>query len=208
MLSFNMCKGPKKIWHHFGLFLSLFLAFHLKFLQLCKKPPSYISGTHQSLFPLVNKNNGQNWCQKLCTFFLPLLILQGECAHILILSSYWFSLITTAVYDDKRCLLETQFLSIWARRDCNVQALKHCLSSWNWEVCCIYAKLSPKGTFKGAFTEFCKITVAFRWHPFSLCPWAWQHDNIWCCPWANITLAGQRNKAGPHQHWNWSEPWT
>ena len=68
---------PKKIWHHFGLFLSLFLAFHLKFLQLCKKPPSYISGTHQSLFPLVN--NGQNWCQKLCTFFSPLLILQGVC---------------------------------------------------------------------------------------------------------------------------------
>ena len=77
MLSFNMCKGPKKIWHHFGLFLSLFLAFHLKFLQLCKKPPSYISGTHQLLFPLVN--NGQNWCQKLCKIFPPLLILQGEC---------------------------------------------------------------------------------------------------------------------------------
>ena len=77
ILSFNMCKGPKKIWHHFGLFLSLFLAFHLKFLQLCKKPPSYISGTHQLLFPLVN--NGQNWCQKLCKIFSPLLILQGEC---------------------------------------------------------------------------------------------------------------------------------
>ena len=86
MLSFNMCEGPKKIWHHFGLFLSLFLAFHLKFLQLCKKPPSYISGTHQSLFPLVN--NSQNWCQKLCTFFSPLLILQGECVtsspHLLV----------------------------------------------------------------------------------------------------------------------------
>ena len=81
MLLFNMCEGPKKIWHHFGLFLSLFLAFHLKFLQLCKKPPSYISGTHQSLFPLVN--NGQNWCQKLCTFFSPLLILQGECEQFL-----------------------------------------------------------------------------------------------------------------------------
>ena len=77
MLSFNMCEGPKKIWHHFGLFLSLFSAFHLKFLQLCKKPPSYISGTHQLLFPLVN--NGQNWCQKLCKIFSPLLILQGEC---------------------------------------------------------------------------------------------------------------------------------
>ena len=77
MLSFNMCEGPKKIWHHFGLFLSLFSAFHLKFLQLCKKPQSYISGTHQLLFPLVN--NGQNWCQKLWTFFSPLLILQGEC---------------------------------------------------------------------------------------------------------------------------------
>ena len=77
MLLFNMCEGPKKIWHHFGLFLSLFSAFHLKFLQLCKKPQSYISGTHQLLFPLVN--NGQNWCQKLWTFFSPLLILQGEC---------------------------------------------------------------------------------------------------------------------------------
>ena len=45
-----------------------------------------------------------------------------------------------------------------------------------------------------------------KWHPFihiqrpqpfSLCPWGWQHDNIWCCPRANITLAGQRNKATP-----------
>merc|ERR1711978_542353 len=77
MLLFNMCEGPKKILHHFGLFLSLFSAFHLKFLQLCKKPPSYISGTYQLLFPLVN--NGQNWCQKLCNIFSPLLILQGEC---------------------------------------------------------------------------------------------------------------------------------
>jgi hypothetical protein len=87
ILSFNMCKGPKKIWHHFGLFLSLFLAFHLKFLQLCKKPPSYISGTHQLLFPLVN--NGQNWCQKLCKIFSPLLILQGECAISLISLLRW-----------------------------------------------------------------------------------------------------------------------
>ena len=77
MLSFNMCEGPKKIWYHFGLFLSLFLAFHLKFLQLCKKPQSYISRIHQLLFPLVN--NGQNWCQKLWRIFSPLLILQGEC---------------------------------------------------------------------------------------------------------------------------------
>merc|ERR1711978_728169 len=85
MLLFNMCEGPKKILHHFGLFISLFLAFHLKFLQLCKKPPSYISGTHQLLFPLVN--NGQNWCQKLCTFFSPLLILQGECG--LSFETFW-----------------------------------------------------------------------------------------------------------------------
>ena len=77
MLLFNMCEGPKNFWHHFGLFLRLFSAFHLKFLQLCKKPPSYISGTHQLLFPLVN--NGQNWCQKLWRIFSPLLILQGEC---------------------------------------------------------------------------------------------------------------------------------
>ena len=53
------------------------MAFHLNFLHLCKKPPSYISVTHKFLFPLAN--NGQNWCQKLCTFFSPLLILQGEC---------------------------------------------------------------------------------------------------------------------------------
>ena len=79
MLSFNMCEGPKKIWHHFGLFLSLFSAFHLKFLQLCKKPQSYICGTHQLLFPLVN--NAQNWCQKLWRIFSPLLILQGECVY-------------------------------------------------------------------------------------------------------------------------------
>ena len=79
MLLFNMCEGPKKIWHHFGLFLSLFSAFHLKFLQLCKKPQSYICGTHQLLFPMVN--NAQNWCQKLWRIFSPLLILQGECDH-------------------------------------------------------------------------------------------------------------------------------
>ena len=72
-------RAPQKNWHHFGLFLSLFLAFHLKFLQLCKKPPSYISGTHQLLFPLVN--NSQNWCQKLCKKFSPLFILQGECDY-------------------------------------------------------------------------------------------------------------------------------
>ena len=34
------------------------------------------------MFPLVN--NGQNWCQKLCTFFSPLLILQGECESALV----------------------------------------------------------------------------------------------------------------------------
>ena len=77
MLLFNMCEDWKKIWHHFGLFLSLFSAFHLNFFQLCKKLQSYISGTHQLLFPLVN--NGQNWCQKSWSFFSPLLILQGEC---------------------------------------------------------------------------------------------------------------------------------
>ena len=76
MLSFNMCEGQKKIWHHFGLFLRFFLAFHLKFLRLCKKPPSYISGTHKSLFPLVN--NGQIWCQNLCTFFHPYWSFRGS----------------------------------------------------------------------------------------------------------------------------------
>ena len=70
MLLFNMCEGPKNFWHHFGLFLRLFLAFHLNFLQLCKKLQSYISRTHKLLFPL---------CQKLWRIFLPLLLLQGEC---------------------------------------------------------------------------------------------------------------------------------
>ena len=68
--------GLKKNWHHFGLFLSLFSTFHLNFLQLCKKLPSYISGTHLLLFPLVN--NGQKWCQKLCNIFSSLHLLQGE----------------------------------------------------------------------------------------------------------------------------------
>ena len=89
MLLFNTFGGHKNIWHHFGLFLSLFSAFHLKVLQLCKKPQSYISGTHQLLFPLVK--NGQNWCQKLWTFFSPLLILQGECAHHMCLADGWTS---------------------------------------------------------------------------------------------------------------------
>ena len=87
MLFFNLCEGWKKFWHHFGLFLSLFSTFHQNFLQLCKKLPSYISETHQLLFPLVN--NGQNWCQKLCTFFSPLLILQGECAKYACIPGYF-----------------------------------------------------------------------------------------------------------------------
>ena len=74
-LLFYMCEGQKENWHHFGLFLNLFSAFHLKFLQLCKKPQSYISGTHQLLFPLVkigvksyalflalNHPSGGVWC--------------------------------------------------------------------------------------------------------------------------------------------------
>ena len=59
-----------------------FLAFHLNFLQFCKKPQSYIFRTHQLLFPLVN--NVQNWCQKLWRFFSPLPILQGECVLLII----------------------------------------------------------------------------------------------------------------------------
>ena len=77
MLFFNLCEGWKKFWHHFGLFLSLFSTFHQNFLQLCKKLPSYISETHQLLFPLVN--NSQKWCQKLCNIFSSLYLLQGEC---------------------------------------------------------------------------------------------------------------------------------
>ena len=88
MLLFNMCEDWKKIWHHFGLFLSLFLTFHLNILQLCKKLPSYISGTHQLMFPLVN--NGQKWCNKLCNSFLFLHLLQGECGYNTVLvSSRW-----------------------------------------------------------------------------------------------------------------------
>ena len=77
MLFFNLCEGWKNFWHHFGLFLSLFSTFHQNFLQLCKKLPSYISETHQLLFPLVN--NSQKWCQKLCNIFSSLHLLQGEC---------------------------------------------------------------------------------------------------------------------------------
>ena len=81
---YSICVRAQKIFDTiFGLFLRLFSAFHLKFLQLCKKPQSYICGTHQLLFPLVN--NAQNWCQKLWRIFSPLLILQGECVtHVLI----------------------------------------------------------------------------------------------------------------------------
>ena len=86
MLLFNMCEGWKKNWHHFGLFLSLFSTFHLNFLQLCKKLPSYISGTHQLLFPLVN--NGQKWCQKLCNIFSSLHLLQGECGQYCVIIMY------------------------------------------------------------------------------------------------------------------------
>ena len=68
-------RAKKNVWHLFGLFLSLFLAFHLNFLQLCKKLQSYISRIHKLLFPLVN--NGQ----KLWRIFSPLLLLQGECGQ-------------------------------------------------------------------------------------------------------------------------------
>ena len=78
MLLFNMCEGPKKNLHHFGPFLSLFSAF----LQLCKNPQSYISRTHQLMFPLVN--NVYKWCQKLCNIFSSLHLLQGECVAFLL----------------------------------------------------------------------------------------------------------------------------
>ena len=68
-------------WHNFGLVLILFSTFHLDFLQLCNKLPSYISRTHQFLFSLVN--NCQKSCQKLCNIFLSLHLLQGECAMLL-----------------------------------------------------------------------------------------------------------------------------
>ena len=38
----------------FALFLTIFTIFHLKFFQLCKISPSYISGTPQVMFGLVN----------------------------------------------------------------------------------------------------------------------------------------------------------
>ena len=48
-------------------FLAIFTLFHLKFLHLCKIPPSYIFGTSQAMFGLVN--NDENWCQKSCIIF-------------------------------------------------------------------------------------------------------------------------------------------
>ena len=71
------------VWPHFSPFLAIFSTFHQNFLQLCKKPPSYISVTHHFLFPMVN--NGPKFCQKLWTFFSPLLILQGECEVVFII---------------------------------------------------------------------------------------------------------------------------
>ena len=43
-------------------FLTIFSIFHFKFLQLGKILPSYIFGTPQVMFGLVN--NDENWCQK------------------------------------------------------------------------------------------------------------------------------------------------
>ena len=54
MLSFIMCETPKLIAAIFGSFLAIFTLFHLKFLQLCKIFPSYIYGTPQVMFGLVN----------------------------------------------------------------------------------------------------------------------------------------------------------
>ena len=45
---------PKLISAIFWQFLAIFTLFHLKFLQLCKIFPSYIYGTPQVMFGLVN----------------------------------------------------------------------------------------------------------------------------------------------------------
>ena len=58
MLLFIICEAPQKISTIFKPFLDIFTLFHLKNLQLCKIFPSYIYGTPQVMFGLVN-NHGK-----------------------------------------------------------------------------------------------------------------------------------------------------
>ena len=68
---------PKLISAIFGPLLAIFTLFHLKFLQLCKIFPSYIYGTPQVMFGLVN-NHGK-WCQMSCIIFHDWTFLVGMC---------------------------------------------------------------------------------------------------------------------------------
>ena len=63
-----MYETPKLISAIFGQFLAVFTLFHLKFLQLCKIFPSYIYGSPQVMFGLVN--NHRKWCQMSCIIFV------------------------------------------------------------------------------------------------------------------------------------------
>ena len=77
MLSFITCETPNLISAIFGPFLAIFTLFHLKLLQLCKIFPSYIYGTPQVMFGLVN-NHGK-WCQMSCIIFHDWTFLLGMC---------------------------------------------------------------------------------------------------------------------------------
>ena len=71
-----MWAPPKKLTI-FKPFLDIFTLFHLKNLQLCKIFPSYIYGTPQVMFGLVN-NHGK-WCQMSWVIFHDWTFLVGMC---------------------------------------------------------------------------------------------------------------------------------
>ena len=82
MLSFIICEAPPKNSTIFKSFLAIFTLFHLKNWQLCKIFPSYICGTPQVMFGLVN-NHGK-WCQMSCVIFHDWTFLVGMCDHIIV----------------------------------------------------------------------------------------------------------------------------
>ena len=77
MLLFIKCEPHPKNKTFFKPFLAIFTLFHLKNLQLCKIFPSYIYGTPQVMFGLVN-NDGK-WCQMCCVIFHDWTFLVGMC---------------------------------------------------------------------------------------------------------------------------------
>ena len=79
MLLFIICEPPQRNSTIFKPFLTIFTLFHLKNLQLCKIFPSYIYGTPQVMFGLVN-NHGK-WCQMSCVIFHDWTFLVGMCVE-------------------------------------------------------------------------------------------------------------------------------